>query len=256
MNHFQIDLDINQFIIKRTSYEKISTCNRSRIYVSFCFDSPWSSVEKVAVFNKKNHRIIEVPIINNCCLIPAELMTQVGVIKVSVDGGRIRTLNHVEIEVIKCSCQIHKNSTVIKSPDSSIRYIRQKNSHFEYYAQGRWHKIENNPDIIPGDLISADENNDLILGSDCKLFVSNETRSGIEEAPIDGKLYGRKNGGWEEIETSSSGVRSDWEQEDENELDHVKNRPQINNIVLTGNRVLPEVALTNLEIEELFNNQI
>ena len=45
----------------------------------------------------------------------------------------------------------------------------------------------------------------------------------------------------------------DWEQEDHTQPDHVRNRPRINGIVLTGDRVLPEDPLTNLEIENLFS---
>ena len=48
----------------------------------------------------------------------------------------------------------------------------------------------------------------------------------------------------------------DWEQDDESKPNHVKNRPRINGIILKGNRELPETAITNLEIENLFTNQI
>ena len=45
----------------------------------------------------------------------------------------------------------------------------------------------------------------------------------------------------------------DWEQEDHTQPNYVRNRPMINGVVLTGNRELPEIPLTNLEIEDLFS---
>jgi hypothetical protein len=141
---------------------------------------------------------IEMPIINNCCLIPKSLMTQAGVIRISVYNNYLQTLNAAEIEIIQCYC--------------NTANVRQNDDCFDY-PKGNW-----------------------LLG--------------IEDAPNDGKQYVRRNGRWEEF------IAGDWHQEDEEHPHFVQNKPSINDVILTGNRVLPEVALTNFEIENLLYNQV
>jgi hypothetical protein len=51
-------------------------------------------------------------------------------------------------------------------------------------------------------------------------------------------------------------VQADWEQDDASEPDYVKNRPMINEVILRGNRELPEFPLTNSEIDEIFFSQV
>jgi len=51
-------------------------------------------------------------------------------------------------------------------------------------------------------------------------------------------------------------VQADWEVDDPDSVRYIRNRPQVNNIILRGNRLLPEIPITNLEIEELLNSQV
>ena len=79
----------------------------------------------------------------------------------------------------------------------------------------------------------------------------------VEEAPGDGRTYGRRNCRWVPLKDGSGVfVQADWDQEEPSEPDYVKNRPRINEVVLVGNRELPEIAITNMEIDEMLRNQI
>ena len=64
---------------------------------------------------------------------------------------------------------------------------------------------------------------------------------GIEEAPVDGSTYGRKDGGWTEITGGGGGGTDNY-----NDL---INKPKINNITLQGNR-----SLSTLGIQPTINN--
>lgn len=256
MNDLLIKFEVHHRAICRIDHQKINACNKQHIYAHFCFDASWRcEAGKVAVFSKKGEDSIEVPLVNHACLIPMVFTKKPGIINVFVYSDHLTTINSAKINILSRNPPPPVDSeTVVRSLDRTIKYLRQNKDYFEYYADGMWRRLESNVDTLPEELISSDDDNNLVLGSDCKLFVSKITETGIKEAPIDGKLYGRKNGVWEEIITT--GPQSDWQQTDEKHPEYVRNKPMINDVVLTGNRVLPEIALTNLEIEDLFSNQV
>ena len=55
------------------------------------------------------------------------------------------------------------------------------------------------------------------------------------------------------VGTGGTQVQADWEQDNTIHPSYVLNRPKINEIILRGNRVLPENPLTNLQIQAIIS---
>lgn len=76
--------------------------------------------------------------------------------------------------------------------------------------------------------------------------LKNGEGGGIEEAPADGRTYGRKDGGWAEVETG--GGTTDYTD--------LTNKPKINGHTLTGNQTAANLGLlaTGANISSLNND--
>lgn len=78
----------------------------------------------------------------------------------------------------------------------------------------------------------------------------------VEEAPIDGNEYVRKDGTWV-INTGEEQIQSDWNQTDDTQKDYIKNKPidlvQDNNYIHTDNNLTDELV-TNYD--EAYNHSL
>lgn len=86
--------------LERLDNNKIITSSKNYFIANFNFDSSWENIEPKTVNFEKDNETISVILSNNQCVIPWEVMTSAGDIKICVVGGNLIPTNKVIINVI------------------------------------------------------------------------------------------------------------------------------------------------------------
>ncbi len=86
--------------LERLDNNKIITSSKNHFIANFNFDSSWENIEPKTVNFQKDNETISVILSNNQCVIPWEVMTSAGDIKICVVGGNLIPTNKVIINVI------------------------------------------------------------------------------------------------------------------------------------------------------------
>jgi len=123
--------------------------NRNFIRAKFTFSENWNGLTKIAIFHRGRYAI-HVPLENDECQIPNELMETIGSINVSVYAGNLRTTNTAAIRITESGFTEPEppeplppeiNYEFVQTPNNSVLFIRVQNGIFEFFANGVWNEV-------------------------------------------------------------------------------------------------------------------
>jgi|GEM_PF-6845063 len=143
-----IEFNVEKFFIKNVSKTPIPCSNKNYIFARFIFSQEWDNVEKTAVFTKDDI-VCHIPIVDNKCAIPNELMLKAGTIEVSVFGGDRITTGNTILKVVESGFHdeseppvpLDPTSVWVKSPDGSVSLVREVDGVFQYFDGDEWKNI-------------------------------------------------------------------------------------------------------------------
>jgi len=143
-----IEFNVEKFFIKNVSKTPIPCSNKNYIFAHFKFSQEWDNVEKTAVFTKDDI-VCHIPIVDNKCAIPNELMLIAGIIEVSVFGGDRITTGNTILKVVESGFHdeseppvpLDPTSVWVKSPDGSVSLVREVDGVFQYFDGDEWKNI-------------------------------------------------------------------------------------------------------------------
>ena len=143
-----IEFNVEKFFIKNVSKTPIPCSNKNYIFAHFKFSQEWDNVEKTAVFTKDDI-VCHIPIVDNKCAIPNELMLIAGIIEVSVFGGDRITTGNTILKVVESGFHdeseppvpLDPTSVWVKSPDGSVSLVREVDGVFQYFTGDEWKNI-------------------------------------------------------------------------------------------------------------------
>jgi len=143
-----IEFNVEKFFIKNVSKTPIPCSNKNYIFAHFKFSQEWDNVEKTAVFTKDDI-VCHIPIVDNKCAIPNELMLIAGIIEVSVFGGDRITTGNTILKVVESGFHdeseppvpLDPTSVWVKSPDGSVSLVREVDGVFQYFDGNEWKNI-------------------------------------------------------------------------------------------------------------------
>lgn len=147
-NNVFIPFIVEDLLIRRIDDRKIPSHNQNHIYAKFTFSSSWNGLSKIAIFSK-GIITFNLPIVDNICQIPNELLTEVGTIDISIFAGDRRTVIVSTIEVVESGFKEgipplppEPNSIYVQSPNSTIPFVRYENNNFEFFANDMWNIVK------------------------------------------------------------------------------------------------------------------
>lgn len=180
-NNVYIQFSVSALEIFLQDKRSIPSGNQNYIFARFTFASVWDGLNKIAILSKDGFDPVHVPIDDDVAQIPNEFMDDPGEIIVSVFAGNRRTVNNATIIISQSGFlegtplqPPEPNYEYVQTPGNSIPLIRESDDEeFQYFARNEWRTI--------------------------KTDIDHEISIGIEEAPADDQLYGRKNEQWEVV---------------------------------------------------------